>query len=385
MTHDETYIHEIEADSLTAQSDLRLFKTAMDGIGEAVIITSRQLSRPGPVIEYVNPAFCRMTGYSAQEAVGKTPRMLQGPLTDRAVMDRLRSALETREAFQGTAINYRKDGTPYLLHWHITPMRNQAGELTHWIALQREIKPDAAADAPFEEGARRVRQITDQAAARLSGMVRPTDTAGRGRDRCTTETRDLQMHVRDTLAAIRSIARRTAETYETAEDYVMHLDGRINTISRVKSAAVQPGGYGLELGWLITQELLAFDTPSENRVTTKGPKIYLRPRMAEIIGLGIHELATNALKFGALSEAGGSVTVRWRVESRGTMPRATVTWVETGTSDLAGPPTRRGFGMKYLEHIMPRDLDATATLQFSLRGMMYKLKFPLPDAVTASD
>ncbi|WP_164712592.1 PAS domain-containing protein [Methylobacterium currus] len=385
MTYNDDHIDENAADIDTARQDFSLFKAALDGIGEAVIITGPQLSRPGPVIEYVNPAFCRMTGYSAQEAVGKTPRILQGPLTDRAVLGRLRSDLEMREAFQGTAINYRKDGTTYLLHWHITPMRNRAGELTHWIALQREIKSDAGGDEAFEEGVHRVRQITSQAAACLAGKVRPTDHANHRRNPSEPGTRDLQMQVRDTLATIRSIARRTAETHEAAEDYIMHLDGRISTLARVKSAAVEPGGYRLELGGLVIQELLAFDTPGENRVKIKGPKIYLPPRMAEIIGLGIHELTTNALKFGALSEASGSVTVSWRVESRGTMPRVIITWVESGASKLVGSFTKNGFGMNYLERIMPRDLGAKAKFEFSSRGLIYRLSFPLANKISANN
>jgi PAS domain S-box-containing protein len=300
MKHDCQSIREGMVGASVVGPDFRLFKAALDGIGEAVVITGSQLARPGPVIEYVNAAFCRMTGYSPEEVVGKTPRILQGPLTDRAVLDRLQSDLATREAFEGTAINYRKNGTTYLLHWHITPLRNQAGELTHWVALQREIKSDAGVGEPFEEGVHR--QITSQAAARLAGMARPSGAASQLRDRGEPDPRDLQMQVRDILAAVRSIARRTADTHETADDYVMHFDGRINTLARVKNAVVQTGGHRLDLGWLITQELLAFDAPGENRVRIKGPKIYLRARTAEIIGLGIHELATNALKFGAFRD-----------------------------------------------------------------------------------
>lgn len=376
MTYVDEHVRENEPRRQAERPDFSLFKSALDGIGEAVIITGSQLQWPGPIIEYVNPVFCEMTGFSAEEMIGKTPRILQGPLTDRAVLDRLRFELETREAFQGTGINYRKNGTTYLLHWHITPLRNQAGELTHWVALQREIKPDLAVDEWFEEGVHRVRQITSQAEARLAGTVCASDDAIQTRVYDERDNRDLQVQVRDILATVRSIARRTAETHEAAEDYAMHLDGRIGALARLKNAAAQAGDSCMELGWLVTQELLAFDTPGENRVRIKGGKVYLPKRTAEIIGLGIHELATNSLKFGTLSEAGGSVTVSWRIESRGKGPRLMFKWAESGASEPARSPTHRGFGMNYLERTMPRDLGAIARFDFVQDGVIYRLNFP---------
>ncbi|TGD94833.1 PAS domain-containing protein [Methylobacterium nonmethylotrophicum] len=381
MAYEEKHNLDSRAKDRSVQADVSLFRTALDGIGEAVIITDSQLSPPGPRIEYVNSAFSRMTGYSADEVVGQTPRILQGPLTDRTVLDRLRSDLEMREAFQGTSINYRKDGTAFRLHWHITPLRDRTGELTHWIALQRELTADTAIDEPQEQGVHRVRQITGQAAARLAETLPSSGEAIRRRDRGTPDPRDLQREVRDTLATVRSIARRTAETHETAEDYIMHFDGRIGALARLKNAAIQPDGHSLELGWLIAQELMAFDTSGENRVRIKGPRIYLRPRAAEIIGLGIHELATNALKFGALSGASGRVAAGWRIESRGAVPRVVFRWVESGASESVSLPKHKGYGINYLESIMPRDLDAQAEFNFATGGMTYKLMIPLADPI----
>src|SRR4051794_689244 len=88
MIFDGQCVQDSAADRCIPRPDLPLFKAALQGIGEAIVITSPQLDQPGPVIEYVNPAFTRMTGYSAEEVIGKTPRILQGPLTDRAVLSR---------------------------------------------------------------------------------------------------------------------------------------------------------------------------------------------------------------------------------------------------------------------------------------------------------
>jgi PAS domain S-box-containing protein len=80
-----------------------------------------------------------MTGYPAAEAIGKTPRMLQGPHTDKTVLRRLRENLQRGEMFAGEAVNYRKDGKEFDMEWQIAPLRNAEGKITHFVAIQRDI------------------------------------------------------------------------------------------------------------------------------------------------------------------------------------------------------------------------------------------------------
>jgi len=117
----------------------RLLGTAVHQSKESIVITDAQLDLPGPRIVFVNPAYTQMTGYSAGEAIGKTPRVLQGPLTDRTVLDRLRHNLENGEMFAGETVNYRKDGTPFDLEWQIAPIRDLKGVTTHFVAVQHDI------------------------------------------------------------------------------------------------------------------------------------------------------------------------------------------------------------------------------------------------------
>ncbi len=79
-----------------------------------------------------------MTGYEADEIVGETPRILQGPRTDRAVLDRLRRELESARPFSGQTFNYRKVGTEYVLDWAIAPVVDATGQLTHYVSVQRD-------------------------------------------------------------------------------------------------------------------------------------------------------------------------------------------------------------------------------------------------------
>ena len=122
-----------------AEESMRLLTSAVEQSKESIVITDASLDLPGPRIIFVNPAFTKMTGYTAAEAQGQTPRLLQGPRTDRAVLDRLRTNLSRGELFAGEAINYRKDGKEFHLEWQIAPLRNAIGTVTHFVAIQRDI------------------------------------------------------------------------------------------------------------------------------------------------------------------------------------------------------------------------------------------------------
>ncbi len=121
------------------EESLRLLGSAVEQSKESILITDAELDLPGPKIIFVNPAFTQMTGYTAEEAIGKTPRILQGPRTDKSVLRRLRRNLEQGEVFEGVAIQYRKDGTEFDLEWQIAPLRDVGGKITHFVAIQRDI------------------------------------------------------------------------------------------------------------------------------------------------------------------------------------------------------------------------------------------------------
>ncbi len=126
-------------DHKQTENALKLVQAAIDQVGDSVVITDATIDLPGPRILYVNPAFTRLTGYTKDEAIGQTPRMLQGPATDRPVLDRVREALKAGEPFHGHTTNYRKDGKPFHLEWHIAPVRDAFGAITHWVSIQRDI------------------------------------------------------------------------------------------------------------------------------------------------------------------------------------------------------------------------------------------------------
>jgi PAS domain S-box-containing protein len=116
-----------------------LLKTAIEQSNESVMIMTAQLDPPGPQIVYVNSAFTKMTGYTPEEVIGKTPRILDGPKTNRAVLDQLRKDCAAGKVFHGETIKYRKDGSEFHLEWTAGPVRDERGEVTHLVATQRDV------------------------------------------------------------------------------------------------------------------------------------------------------------------------------------------------------------------------------------------------------
>ncbi|MBW4025486.1 MAG: diguanylate cyclase [Proteobacteria bacterium] len=123
---------------LTALSFFQIAETAND----IVIVTTPDLEPPGPMIVYVNPAFTRLTGYSASEAVGRSPRMLQGPASSRVTLDAIKAALLRGEAVREKILNFAKGGAPYWLDLHIVPLRDARGTVTHFAAIERDVTQD---------------------------------------------------------------------------------------------------------------------------------------------------------------------------------------------------------------------------------------------------
>jgi PAS domain S-box-containing protein len=114
--------------------------TAAANSFDSIMITSAESEENGLPITYVNPAFTELTGYGAEEVIGKTPHILQGPKTDQAVLQELREKLDHGQEFYGKAVNYRKDGSEFIMEWKVVPVYNESNKITHFIAVQREAK-----------------------------------------------------------------------------------------------------------------------------------------------------------------------------------------------------------------------------------------------------
>ena len=139
------------------------FRSAMAGLVDAVCVTTADPGCLDPRIVYVNAAFERLTGYSEAEALGRNPRFLQGPNSDRAVLDRLKADLIAGREFQGSTANYRKDGTEYHVEWRVSTVRDDRMPM-NWVAVQRDVPErwllHRAHQASLDETEDRVRRRT---------------------------------------------------------------------------------------------------------------------------------------------------------------------------------------------------------------------------------
>ena len=139
-------------DRKARELQLRLLESAVTTTNDAVLITEAEpIDEPGPRILYVNPAFTRMTGYTLEEVVGKTPRILQGKKTDRASLARIRTALKSWQPLRVDTINYRKDGTEFWVEMSIVPIADKNGEFTHWVSVHRDISDRKQAEATLQQ------------------------------------------------------------------------------------------------------------------------------------------------------------------------------------------------------------------------------------------
>ena len=116
----------------------RLLEASIAESFNGVLITE---SGPGYPIVYANAAFSEMTGYAPDEVIGLSPAILQGPKTNQEVIERLSRDLEEGQMFHGRAINYRKDGSEFMMEWKIVPIRNAFNDISHYLAIQKDVSP----------------------------------------------------------------------------------------------------------------------------------------------------------------------------------------------------------------------------------------------------
>ncbi|MFQ3617424.1 MAG: ATP-binding protein [Cyanobacteriota bacterium] len=129
---------------------------------DSIVITEAEpLDAPGPKIVFVNAAFCRMTGYRPEDVIGKTPRILQGPKTDRAALARLKDALRQWQPTMVELLNYRKDGSEFWVEISLVPVANADGWYTHWIAIQRETSDRKRLETELLKTLQKERQLSE--------------------------------------------------------------------------------------------------------------------------------------------------------------------------------------------------------------------------------
>jgi two-component sensor histidine kinase len=180
---------------------------------------------------------------------------------------------------------------------------------------------------------------------------------------------ELDHRVKNMLAVIQALVLRTASGAKTIDEFTADLQGRINAMSHSHRLLSESQWEGAELRAIVADELKAYFEGDRAHATLDGPDVRVRPRAATAVSMAIHELATNAAKYGALSVPEGRVTVRWRlVSGEGVALR----WTESGGPEVR-PPERRGFGSSVIERALRYEVDGAARLEFRREGVVCEL------------
>jgi two-component system CheB/CheR fusion protein len=278
------------------------------------------------------------------------------PLNDKTLPihpdDRQQMAVETEAARKNGELNHE---------WRVV----RPDGSVRWLAVIGRVDPAS--------GGRRMLGVTQDVTARKQTEMRLKMLLG-----------ELQHRVRNILGVVRSIVERTVRSSSNLDELSAHLNGRLDTLARTQGVFTRSGDAALDLEELIRQELLAV-AAREEQIALKGPALRLRREAAEIMALAVHELTTNAVKYGALCEPAGRLNVAWRLINTSAGQRLSLEWREAGVRALDSQPHRNGFGRELIERGLPYELGATTALEFSPGGVRALIEVPLTGKIVALD
>ena len=203
----------------------------------------------------------------------------------------------------------------------------------------------------------------------------------------TTAHRDLLIReanhrVKNTLAIVQSIATQTLRQSPLIEDFKPAFEGRLHALARAHDLLMGENWQGSDVARIVRETLEPYASIGRGRVTIEGPWLRLPPAPSIALILILHELATNAAKYGALSPGDGTLAVSWQVGNGTDDGLVHLRWQEAGGPRVS-PPARRGFGTTLIESSAAYELNGSATLDFKEDGLDCALNFPLQLALEA--
>ena len=187
---------------------------------------------------------------------------------------------------------------------------------------------------------------------------------------------ELNHRVKNTLATVQSVAMQTLRHAVTPEQAREDFEARLIALSRAHDVLTRENWDGANLNEIVKQAIEPYRRKEENRFVVKGGAVRLPPRMALALAMALQELATNAVKYGALSNDTGRVEITWALDRKDAMPRVRLRWCESGGPPVKRP-TRQGFGSRLIERSLARDLSGGVALEFAPEGLVCTIDAPV--------
>jgi PAS domain S-box-containing protein len=192
---------------------------------------------------------------------------------------------------------------------------------------------------------------------------------------------ELQHRTRNLLSVVQSIANQTIRSSSSLEAFATQFGSRLRALSRVQSLLARVEDEVIDLHALVNAELAAHseDDLASSKIKVDGPAVALPPTAAQALGLALHELATNAVKYGALAQPTGKLEVTWELKPGKPTPQIVLEWRESGVSmPASGSPKRKGYGSELIERALPYQLRAKTELEFGPDGVRCAILVPVP-------
>lgn len=280
-------------------------------------------------------------GWSAEEMVGQsTARLFTDEDRSAGVPDRELARAREDGVAPNVRWHSRKDGSRVFLDGQTVALRGVTGELLGYLKIAQD--------------------VTERR---------------RSEERQSVLLAELQHRVRNVLAMVRAIVRRSAVGGLTAEQIREHLEGRIDAMARTQALLTRSVGRGVELEDLVRDELVAQSSGVTPQVS--GPPVQLAPKAAEVLTLAVHELATNSVKYGALGQPGARLAVEWARERRDSVEWLRFRWSETGVRIADSEPRRRGFGTELITRRVPYELSGAGRIEIGADEVQCTIELPL--------
>ena len=286
-------------------------------------------------------------GWTAEEVIGgPTPTIWSRE--DRAAgapQQEMATALQKGRA-EAERWHLRKDGSRFWANDLMMPLRNQEGDAIGFLKILRD--------------------RTEQR---------------RASENQQTLINELNHRVKNTLSTVQSIATQTLRTAATPAEAREALEDRLVALSRAHDVLTRESWESAELCEIARAALAAYGDRREDRIHFAGPEVRLPPRVALALSMALHELATNAVKYGALSSTLGEVSINWSLQEAIDARRLTLVWAEHG-GPLVEPPRRQGFGSRLIQRTLAAELGGAVAMDFAPTGVVCTIEATIEEGPT---